>query len=212
MDLSILLDRDFDKNDKPFISFENENIIIRNIIQTIIREFVNFDDFNKSIGSIRLVESTECKLKPKTTLPKITKDNRRFILVDTCYAIKNCIEDFREGNTYIFTCGVFLEILQGATKKTIINGEFIKDLKKLIQIKRKLKDECVFLALGRKRRAYWTNCQPSKSCRNCVNTDTPHYKILRDVDTELFRLTTVFKCQINSCDKYLLRRVGYHSK
>ena len=189
MALSILLERDFPKNNKPFIP--NDNIIM-NIIQTILQDFVNFDDFNKSIV--------------------ITQDNKPIILVDTCYAIKNSIEDFREGNIYIFTCGVFLEILQGATKKTIMNGEFIKDLKKLIQIKKKLKDDCVFLALGRKRRAYWTNCQPSKSCRNCVNTDTPHYKILRDVDTELFRLTTVFKCQINSCDKYLLRRVGYHSK
>ena len=176
------------------------------MIQTILQEFINFDDFNKSIAVI------ECESTLTLPLPKITQENRKFILIDTCYAIKNGIEDFREGNTYIFTCGVFLEILQGATKKTIMNGEFIKDLKKIIQIKRKLKDECVFLALGRKRRAYWTNCQPSKSCRNCVNTDTPHYKILRDIDTELFRLTTVLKCQINSCDKYLLKRVGYHSK
>ena len=189
MALSIFLDRDFSGNGKPFIQF---NDIIYNMIQTIIAQFVNFDDFNKSINT--------------------TQNNKPIILVDTCYAIKNSIEDFREGNIYIFTCGVFLEILQGATKKTITNGEFIKDLKKIIQIKRKLKDDCVFLTLGRKRRAYWTNCQPSKSCRNCVNTDTPHYKILRDVDTELFRLTTVFKCQINSCDKYLLKRVGYHLK
>jgi len=190
MDLSILFDRDFYGNDKPLIPFNN--IIIHNMIKTIIGEFVNFDDFNKSINT--------------------SQNNKPIILVDTCYAIKNSIENFCEGNIYIFTCGVFLEILQGATTKTVMNGEFIKDLKKLIQIKRKLKDDCVFLILGRKRRAYWTNCQPSKSCRNCVNADTPHYKILRDVDTELFRLTTVFKCQINSCDKYLLRRVGYHSK
>lgn len=190
MDLSILLDRDF-LNTTQYFPFGG-NVIIRNMIDAIITEFVNFDDFNKSV--------------------KMTQNNKQIILVDTCYAIKNSLEDFIEGNIYIFTCGVFLEIFQGATQKTIINGEFIKDLKKLIQIKKKLKEECVFLTLGRKRRAYWTNCQPSKSCRNCVNTDTPHYKILRDVDTELFRLTTVLKCQINSCDKYLLRRVGYHLK
>ena len=189
MELDVLLKRDFDE--QPYIPKDG---IIPNIIHVISQEFINFDDFNKTID--------------------ITKKNHKIILVDTCYIIKNTIEQFSEdeGNIYIFTCGVFLEILQGATKKTIENGEFLNDLKKILQIKKKLNDRCVFLTLGRKRRAYWANCEPSQSCRNCVNTDQPHYKILRDIDTELLRLTTVMKCQIQSCDNYLLRRVGYHSK
>jgi hypothetical protein len=188
MELDVLLKRDFDE--QPYIPKDS---IIYNTIHAISMEFINFDDFNKTIDPTK---------------------NHKIILVDTCYIIKNSIEQFTqdEGNIYVFTCGVFLEILQGATKKTIENGEFLNDLKKILQIKKKLNNGCVFLTLGRKRRAYWANCEPSKSCRNCINTDQPHYKILRDVDTELFRLTTVMKCQIKSFDNYLLRRVSYHSK
>jgi hypothetical protein len=108
------------------------------------------------------------------------------------------------------TCGVFLEIIQGCTHTTIDNGIFVKDLQKLLDLKNYLGDNLVFLSLGRKRRAYWVGHEPSKSCRPCSNTHTPHHRILRDIDTELHRLSILMNCKIDTCDYILQCRYKKH--
>jgi hypothetical protein len=185
MDLFSTINRDFPENEKPFIPYETSTY---GMIETLSKQFTNFDDFLKS---------------------QYNSDNKKVYLIDTCSLLKKDITEFQNG-FYIITCGVFLEILQGATKKTINNGDFDKDIKKLVLLKTTLKNDCVFLMLGRKRRAYWSGFEPSKSCRNCVNCDTPHYKILRDIDTELYRLSIILKCKIETCDHILLDRVTKH--
>ena len=160
------------------------------MILTIAEQFVNFDDFTKMNKS-----------KPKT----------KFTLIDTCSIIKNDISKYKlEKGVYVITCGVFLEILQGATKKTLTEGGFIKDIKKILDIKKQLGDNCVFLSLGRRNRAYWNGCEPSRSCRNCINEDQPHYKILRDIDTELYRLSVSMNWDIDTCDHRLHTRSIKH--
>jgi hypothetical protein len=183
----VLLKRDFDPKDQPLIPKDSR---YRDLVKEIDRQFINWNDF-------QLINQ---------------KVNEKIFVFDTCFLLRTNIDHIISGYMYVITCGVLLEILQGATRKTIENGEFLKDLQKIIQIKEKLGNECVFLTLGRTRRAYWSDCQPSKSCRNSVNFDKPHHKILRDVDTELFRLTTVIKCNVLSYDNYLLKRISYHSK
>ena len=183
-----LVNRDFPQGSGMIF---NQNKDASKIIFTVCDMFMNFDDFGTNS----------------------TKYNGSEIyLLDTCSFLKKKNSDFHKHNTYIVTCGVFLEIIQGCNHTTIDNGIFVKDLQKLLDLKNYLGNNLVFLSLGRKRRAYWTNCEPSQSCRNCVNKDKPHYKILRDVDTELFRLTNVINCQIKSCDNYLIKRISYHSK
>jgi hypothetical protein len=188
---SVLLNRDFASNGQPLIP---RDTIYSGLVAKIDREFVNWNDFQQILQKEK------------------EKENKKIFVFDTCFLLRTNIAEIVQGYMYVITCGVLLEILQGSTRKTIENGEFLKDLQKIIQIKEKLGNECVFLTLGRNRRAYWSDCQPSKSCRNCVNLDKPHHKILRDIDTELFRLTTVIKCNVLSHDNYLLKRISYHSK
>jgi len=178
MDLFATISRDFPSDDRPYLP-SDDNIF--EMIMSISDQFVNFDDFTKN-----------------------NQVNANFTLIDTCSIIKNNISKYKsEKGIYIITCGVFLEILQGATKKTITNGGFANDIKKILDIKKHLGDNCVFLSLGRRRRAYWNGWEPSRSCRNCINEDQPHYKILRDIDTELYRLSISMNWYIDTCDNRL---------
>jgi hypothetical protein len=187
MELFVTIDRDFPVNDRPYLPADDTTI---KMIMSIAEQFVNFDDFTKINKS-----------KPKS---KIT-------LIDTCSIIKNEITQYKsEKGMYVITCGVLLEILQGATKKTITNEEFMKDIKKILDIKKHLGNNCVFLSLGRRHRAYWNGCEPSRSCRNCINVDQPHYKILRDIDTELYRLSVSMNWDIDTCDYRLHTRSIKH--
>ncbi len=56
-------------------------------------------------------------------------------------------------------------------------------------------------------RAYWDGFQPSKSCRNCFNNDQPHHKILRDVDTEILRISHFLAASIDTFDTTLIKRL-----
>jgi hypothetical protein len=96
--------------------------------------------------------------------------------------------------------------LQGFNKSTANSGKFKKDLEKLFQLKLMLGTKLVFLMLGRKMRAYWGGYQPSQSCRNCFNKDSPHHKILRDVDTEILRVTNILNASIDTFDTNLQKR------
>lgn len=184
--LSNMIDRDFLKNSRPVQPTDTTTL---QMVQYIFKQFISFEQFEF--------------MKQK--------DSRQIVLIDTCSFLRKNVNDFQDPNLiYVITCGVFLEILQGATTLTITNKTFTKDIEKLIAFRKQLGDSLVFLTLGRKRRAYWNGYEPSQSCRNCVNCQTPHHKILRDVDTELYRLSILLKCSIETCDFILNKRLMTH--
>ncbi len=184
--LGNLIDRDFPKTSRPVQPTDNTTL---QMIQYIFKKFISFEKFEF--------------MKQE--------DHRQIVLIDTCSFLRKNVNEFQDKNAiYVITCGVFLEILQGATKLTISNKSFTKDIEKLIALQKHLGDNLVFLTLGRKRRAYWNGYEPSQSCRNCVNCQTPHHKILRDVDTELYRLSILLKCKIETCDFILNKRLETH--
>jgi hypothetical protein len=185
MELFNIIDRDFPKNERPFMPSDEKTL---QMIDYIASQFMNFDDFNKS---------------------QYNNEGKPVYLIDTCSLIKKNTDSLSNG-FYIITCGVFLEILQGATRKTIMDGTFQKDIHKLVMLKKTMKEDCAFIMLGRKRRAYWNGYEPSKSCRNCINCDQPHFKILRDIDTELYRLSIMMNCEIETCDHILQKRIIKH--
>jgi hypothetical protein len=190
--LANLIDRDFPKNSRPVQPTDNMTL---QMIQYIYKQFISFENFE-------FMKKDELKTNSYVMTT---------VLIDTCSFLKKDITDFDDENVrYVITCGVFLEILQGATTLTVSNNIFKKDIEKLIALKQHLGMNLVFLMLGRKRRAYWNGYEPSQSCRNCVNCQTPHHKILRDVDTELYRLSILLKCSIETCDFILLKRLENH--
>lgn len=185
--LKNIIDRDFKKN-----TFFIPNDKHFNIVNSLFNNFISYEQF------INLYFSK--------------KSNKSIMLLDTCSILLN---DFNEVNPlsllknntmYIITCGVFLEILQGINHYTITNDIFMKDLYKLVKLKEYLKENCVFLLIGRKFRSYWDGYKPSISCRHSNNDNQPHYKLLRDIDTELCRLSNLFNCLIYTNDKFLQKR------
>lgn len=186
--LANLIDRDFPKTSRPIPPSDNRTL---QMIKYIYEQFINFENFEFM------------KQEKKVT--------NQIVLIDTSSFFRKDIFEFQNQNiVYVITCGVFLEILQGATNATIADKTFTKDIEKLIGLRQHLGDNLVFLMLGRKRRAYWNGYEPSQSCRNCVNDQTPHHKILRDVDTELYRLSILMKCKIETCDFILNKRLEMH--
>jgi hypothetical protein len=186
-----MIDRDFSKYSRPVQPNDTHTL---QMINYIYKQFINFEDF--------------VFMKQKDI---IESDLRQIVLIDTCSFLKKTVTDFQnQGVRYIITCGVFLEILQGATNTTIMNKTFTKDIEKITALYTHLGSNLTFLSLGRKRRAYWNGYEPSKSCRNCVNCQNPHHKILRDVDTELYRLAILMKCSIETVDFILNKRLENH--
>ena len=182
--LANMIGRDFKKSQSIKIC----NSTTMELINNIYKQFIHHDDY-------------KC----------VENETNDVYIVDTCSFIKKSLDEFDLDHRYVITCGVFLEILQGANTTTLNNGAFHNDIMKLIQLKLYLQDNLVFLFLGRKRRAYWNGYQPSRSCRNCLNYDNPHFKILRDVDTELFRLAIIMNWKIDTCDFVLNNRIKrYH--
>jgi hypothetical protein len=189
MDLITSIERDFPKNEHPYLPRDDHTI---KMIWSIAEQFTNFDDFTK--------------------FEQIKHVGKTIHLIDTCSIIKKDLSNFEDKHLYVITCGVFLEILQGATRKTLEDGSFTKDINKIIQLKSLLGNSLVFLMLGRRRRAYWNGYEPSKSCRNCINNDRPHYKILRDIDTELYRLSLAMNWELDTCDHHLMFRKNKYKK
>jgi hypothetical protein len=188
--LANLIDRDFPKNSRPVQPKDPRTL---QMINYIYNQFINFEKFE-------FMKKDDPKIK-----------TMEIVLIDTCSFIKNDISDFQKQDIlYIMTCGVFLEILQGSTNLTANNDIFKKDIEKLIALKQHLGANLILLNLGRKRRAYWNGYEPSQSCRNCVNCQAPHHKILRDVDTELYRLSILWNCSIETCDFILHKRLENH--
>jgi hypothetical protein len=181
-----LIERDFPKNNKPMIHLNQK---INQTVSDIADLFINFDEYYSFNSSV----STES-----------------IFLLDTCSFLNKNITEYDREKKYIITCGVFLEIIQGSTNSTMEKGIFERDLKKLTDLHEYLGSNLIFLFLGRKRRAYWTGYQPSKSCRKCANNHIPHNKILRDIDTELHRLAIILKCRIDTSDYILQNRYHKH--
>ncbi len=192
MDLITSIERDFPQNERPYLPRDDRTI---QMIWSIAEQFTNFDDFTK--------------------FEQIKHVGKTIHLIDTCSIIKKNLADFiknKDKHLYVITCGVFLEILQGATRKTLDDGSFSEDINKINQLKSLLGNSCIFLMLGRRRRAYWNGFEPSKSCRNCINKDSPHYKILRDIDTELYRLSVFMNWELDTCDHRLMFRKNKHKQ
>ena len=184
--LQQLIARDFPEGSNRMFTHSTKEYGVASVVCGM---FINFDDYS---------------------VTNHQRDGVETYLLDTCSFLKKNISEFSKDNTYIITCGVFLEILQGCTRMTIDNGIFLKDLQKLLDLKNYLGNNLVFLSLGRKRRAYWIGYEPSKSCRPCSNTHNPHHLLLRDIDTELHRLSIIMKCKIDTCDYILQCRYKKH--
>jgi hypothetical protein len=170
--LSNLINRDFPKDKKPIKSSNPQTL---QMLKELCEGFKSFENF------------------------KVPDNSNKVVLFDTCSLlakIRNPYMKFEENTTYIITCGVVLEILQGATMKTLSNGFFDNEIRKIYLAKKILGENLVFLMLGRNRRAYWKGFNPSQSCKDTVKDDEPHFKILRDIDTELFRLAISFNWKI----------------
>jgi hypothetical protein len=183
-----LIIRDFPANSKPQ---KPRNPQTLQMLKELFEDFVMFDTFK----------------------PSSIQEENQIVLFDTCSLlakIRNPFMTFNKNTTYIITCGVFLEILQGATVKTLSNGFFDNEIRKIYLAKKLLGENLVFLMLGRKRRAYWKGFNPSQSCKDTVKDDQPHFKILRDIDTELFRLSISLNWKIETEDFCLNRRIEKH--
>ena len=190
------------------IILNNNSISLDNIIE---RDFKKETIFIPNDNHLKIIKTIYSNFISYETFYNIYIDSKdsSIILLDTCAILLNEIDDFNnfsKDKIYVITCGVFLEILQGINNYTINNNIFIKDLYKLIYIKEILENNCVFLIIGRKFRSYWEGYKPSISCKNSNNNNKPHYKLLRDIDTELCRLSNLFNCCIYTKDKFLQKR------
>ncbi len=193
--LNNIIDRDFKK--KTIFLPDDKHL---NVIKSLFKEFISYETFCNSY-----LQLNEFKKGGKINFT----NSKKVVLLDTCSILLNDVEDFNNfnnDNIYIITCGVFLEIIQGINKYTVNNDIFIKDLDKLVKIKAILGDNCVFLMIGRKIRSYWEGYTPSISCKRSNNDNKPHYKLLRDIDTELCRLSNLLNCPIYTKDKFLQKR------
>jgi hypothetical protein len=135
------------------------------------------------------------------------------VVIDTCYFFRGIIP---KNQKIIITDGVILEILQGSIYNNLDPNQsnYLRDLERLLNIKRIMGNNCIFLNLNCKSRKYYPKFQNTHSLRRNVDSELLSFTLLINEFGHTVKLATFdkelkLKISSRSGEKSILYNVSY---